>query len=287
IQDGKSKRGWVHVTVKKYLSDAQIPTTYREGEVWERFCLEDELSVMCYTDASFQTDRDNTKSQSGYVLIMNDGAVAWMSSKQDTIAMSSTELEYIIVLEAAKTTYWMKKFIEELGVVPNIENPVKDLKIFLTELPTLTALIPRETLTLYPAASQEAIASVLLEERNMVQKPIHFFSKVIQAVLPGSLDTCPYRQTTKTVNGKIMADFLTEVDTSATVIRGKKSTTHAKPMGHDKKRWTLHTHGASSKAGLGVGLLLRSSSGHDFTYALKFDFEASNNKAEYVALLEG
>nr|GEZ47508.1 hypothetical protein [Tanacetum cinerariifolium] len=39
--------------------------------------------------------------------------------------MSSTEPEYIVVSEAAKTTYWMKKFIEELGVVPSTENPVK------------------------------------------------------------------------------------------------------------------------------------------------------------------
>ncbi|GKD28776.1 retrovirus-related pol polyprotein from transposon TNT 1-94 [Tanacetum coccineum] len=41
----------------------------------------------------------------GYVFIMNDGAVAWRSSKQDTIAMSSTEAEYIVVLEVAQVAY--------------------------------------------------------------------------------------------------------------------------------------------------------------------------------------
>ncbi|GJY75130.1 hypothetical protein Tco_0480246 [Tanacetum coccineum] len=39
--------------------------------------------------------------------------------------MSSTEAEYIVVLEATKTAYLTKKFIEELGDVPSIENPVK------------------------------------------------------------------------------------------------------------------------------------------------------------------
>ncbi|GJX64225.1 putative RNA-directed DNA polymerase [Tanacetum coccineum] len=61
-----------------------------------------ELSVKGYTNASFQTDRDDTKSQSVYVFIMNGWAVAWRSSKQDTIAMSSTKVEYIVVSEAAQ-----------------------------------------------------------------------------------------------------------------------------------------------------------------------------------------
>ncbi|GJU61226.1 retrotransposon protein, putative, ty1-copia subclass [Tanacetum coccineum] len=67
--------------------------------------LEDELSVKGYTGASFQTNRDDTKSQSGYVFIMNGEAVAWRSSKQDTIEMSSTESEYIVISKAVKTAY--------------------------------------------------------------------------------------------------------------------------------------------------------------------------------------
>ena len=42
---------------------------------------EEELVVTCYTDASFQTDKDDSKSQSGYVFTMNGGAVSWKSSK--------------------------------------------------------------------------------------------------------------------------------------------------------------------------------------------------------------
>ncbi|GJS45568.1 hypothetical protein Tco_0595689 [Tanacetum coccineum] len=82
-----------------------------------------------------------------------------------------------------------------------------------------------------------------------------------------------------------MEDFLAEVDTPATVTTGKKSTTHVKPTGHDKETWTLHTNSVSSKAGSWAGLVLRIPSGHDFKYALKFDFEASNNESEYKALL--
>nr|GFB12176.1 hypothetical protein [Tanacetum cinerariifolium] len=41
-----------------------------------------ELRVDCYCDAGFKTDRDDTKSQTGYVFILNGGAVDWKSSKQ-------------------------------------------------------------------------------------------------------------------------------------------------------------------------------------------------------------
>ncbi|GJT57967.1 retrotransposon protein, putative, ty1-copia subclass [Tanacetum coccineum] len=50
-----------------------------------------ELRVECYYDAGFETDRDDTKSQTGYVFVLYRGAVDWKSSKQSTIAMSTTQ----------------------------------------------------------------------------------------------------------------------------------------------------------------------------------------------------
>ena len=78
---------------------------------------EEELVVKGYTDASFQTDQDDSKSQSGYVFTLNGGAVSWKSSKQETVADSTTEAEYIAASEAAKEAVWIRKFVSELGVV--------------------------------------------------------------------------------------------------------------------------------------------------------------------------
>ena len=50
--------------------------------------LEDDLVVNCYTDASFQSEKNDFRSQSGYVFCLNDGAVSWKSSKQSTVADS-------------------------------------------------------------------------------------------------------------------------------------------------------------------------------------------------------
>ena len=51
---------------------------------------------------------------------LNGGAVSWKSSKQETTADSATESEYIAAFEAAKEVVWIKRFVNELGVVPSI-----------------------------------------------------------------------------------------------------------------------------------------------------------------------
>ncbi|GKB47764.1 retrotransposon protein, putative, ty1-copia subclass [Tanacetum coccineum] len=43
-----------------------------------------ELRVECYCDAGFETDRDDTKSKTGYFFVLNGGAVYWKISKQCT-----------------------------------------------------------------------------------------------------------------------------------------------------------------------------------------------------------
>jgi hypothetical protein len=85
---------------------------------------EDELVVKGYTDASFQTNKDDSALQSGFVFYLNGGAVSWKSSKQDTVVDSTTEAEYIAAFEAAKEAVWIKKFVSDLGVVPSASSPV-------------------------------------------------------------------------------------------------------------------------------------------------------------------
>ena len=83
-----------------------------------------ELKVSGYTDAIFQIDKDDYKSQLGFIFLLNGGVVSWKSSKQSTIADSTTEAEYIVASEAAKEAVWMRKFITELEVVPSIFDPI-------------------------------------------------------------------------------------------------------------------------------------------------------------------
>ncbi|GKD29566.1 reverse transcriptase domain-containing protein, partial [Tanacetum coccineum] len=47
--------------------------------------------------------------------------------------------------------------------------------------------------------------------------------------------------------------------------------------------WTLFTDGSSCLEGSGAGLILTNPKGMEFTYALRFEFVASNNEVEYEA----
>ncbi|KAL2232472.1 UNVERIFIED_CONTAM: Secreted RxLR effector protein [Sesamum indicum] len=53
----------------------------------------EELILEGYSDASFQLDDDDAKSQSGFVFKLNGGVVSWKSYKQDTRTDSTTEDE--------------------------------------------------------------------------------------------------------------------------------------------------------------------------------------------------
>ncbi|GJS59492.1 reverse transcriptase domain-containing protein [Tanacetum coccineum] len=52
-------------------------------------------------------------------------------------------------------------------------------------------------------------------------------------------------------------------------------------------QWTLFTDGSSCVDGCGAGVILTDLEGIEFTYALRFQFEATNNEAEYEALIAG
>ena len=61
-------------------------------------------------------DVDSKKSLSGYLLTFAEGAIPWQSKLQQCVALSTTEAEYIAIIEGYKETLWMKNFLQELGV---------------------------------------------------------------------------------------------------------------------------------------------------------------------------
>jgi hypothetical protein len=90
-----------------------------------RHISDKELVVKGYTDASFVTDPDDSKSQLGYVFTLNGGAFSWEISKKGTVVESTTEVEHIMASEEAKEGVWIKKFTIELGVVPSVQGPME------------------------------------------------------------------------------------------------------------------------------------------------------------------
>ncbi|GAV72557.1 RVT_3 domain-containing protein [Cephalotus follicularis] len=59
------------------------------------------------------------------------------------------------------------------------------------------------------------------------------------------------------------------------------------PSENEKGIWKLSMDGSSCITGSGVGLVLTSPDGWTLEYALRFKFKATNNEAEWEALIDG
>ena len=81
------------------------------------------------------------------------------------------------------------------------------------------------------------------------------------------------------IKGQVLADFVMEF-TSAEPAKNTQTTT-------DIPIWRLSVDGAANAQGSGAGLILTSLEGIDIEYALRFGFQASNNEAEYEAVITG
>ena len=83
-----------------------------------------DLIPLRYTNSDFQSDRDSRKSTSGSVFTPGGGAIVWRSVKQSCIADSTMEAKYVAACEAAKEAVWLRKFLSDLEVVPNMDKPI-------------------------------------------------------------------------------------------------------------------------------------------------------------------
>jgi hypothetical protein len=79
-----------------------------------------------------------------------------------------------------------------------------------------------------------------------------------------------------TIKSQALSDFVTEW-------RG----TQTPPKGRELEYWTINFDGSLQLQDTGAGILVTSPKGKSFKYVLQMHFLASNNAAEYEALLHG
>nr|GEX21194.1 reverse transcriptase domain-containing protein [Tanacetum cinerariifolium] len=186
------------------------------------------------------------------------------------------------------------------------EQAFKQLKQHLSELPLLVTPKPKEELIIYLSTTYGAISAVLMTERGATQTPIYFISRTLQGLelnytpmeklvlslvfaakrLRRYFQAHPIKvitdQPIKQIMSRpdvILADFLIEMP---------DENPQAAPVAETQQEpLTLFTDGSSCVDGSGAGLILTIPKGIEFTYALRFQFAASNNEAEYEALIAG
>ena len=72
--------------------------------------------LVCYTNSDWAGDRDKHRSTDGFAVVFCGGAVSWnlKTRKQDIVALSTTEAEYITLTEASKEVIWMRQLLREI-----------------------------------------------------------------------------------------------------------------------------------------------------------------------------
>ena len=74
----------------------------------------DNLQLVGYVDADWAGDKSDRKSNSGYLFKLGEGTISWLSKKQGSVALSSTEAEYIAAALASQELVWLRQLLSDL-----------------------------------------------------------------------------------------------------------------------------------------------------------------------------
>lgn len=66
--------------------------------------------LVVYTDSNFAADVDTRRSTAGMIAINRGGAISWSSKVMPTVALSTTEAEYMAAGLAVREALWLRKF---------------------------------------------------------------------------------------------------------------------------------------------------------------------------------
>ncbi|CAL8995976.1 unnamed protein product [Prunus brigantina] len=198
-----------------------------------------------------------------------------------------------------------------------------ELKEYMSRAPLLSTPEPGDTLMVYLSISATAVSSVLIQTKEGAEHPVHYVSKALQdaearysdieklafALVVSARRLRPYFQahTIHVLTNHPLRQVLQKPETSGRLVKWAielgEFDIHYKPRPATKGQaihiagngtldltqplWTLYVDGSSNAQGCGAGLVLISPDKVVLEYALRFKFHASNNEAEYEALLAG
>ena len=76
------------------------------GLWYEKYTI---CNITGYCDANFTTDRIERKSTSGCYCFLGKSLITWSSKKQNTIALSTVEAEYVSAANCSTQILWIKQ----------------------------------------------------------------------------------------------------------------------------------------------------------------------------------
>ncbi|KAL2232755.1 UNVERIFIED_CONTAM: Retrovirus-related Pol polyprotein from transposon [Sesamum indicum] len=205
------------------------------------------------------------------------------------------------------------------------ERALQELKLYLTTPPLLSNSIVGKKLYVYLAVSDYAVSSVLVREEGGKQNQVYYVSKMLQgaekkyiqmeklalALVITARKLRPYFQSHPVVvlTNHPLKQVMAKPDTSGRMIKWAVElgefdiefqtrnpikaqvfadflVEFAGEQPQKEERWLLHVDGSSTSKNGGAGIYLLGLDGAEIEIAVRLDFPATNNGAEYEALIQ-
>ncbi|XP_022892635.1 uncharacterized protein LOC111407412 [Olea europaea var. sylvestris] len=210
--------------------------------------------------------------------------------------------KYNMKLNPIRCTFGVASARKRFQWTSECQEAFESLKKHLGEAPLLSKPQADESLLLYLAVSDVAVSAVLTREENEPSRKLrpYFQAHSIQVLtnfplrqvmqktdasgrlLKWAIELSEFDLTFRprhAIKGQAFADFMVEFTKTPEMEAIMEPT--------EPPTWKLFVDGSSGEAGAGAGIVLESPEGHLLNYVIRFGFRASNNAAEYEALLAG
>lgn len=108
----------IHVNAVKRIFK-YISGTSKHGILYK---FNQKLNLFGYSDADYGGDIDERRSTTGYVFVFGSSIISWSSERQKSVALSTTESEYVAAAQATKELVWIGLLLRNLLITYNKPN---------------------------------------------------------------------------------------------------------------------------------------------------------------------
>ena len=158
-----------------------------------------------WVDSDWEGDTDTRRSHTVYIIMMNGGPISWKSRRQDSVALSTSEAEYMAASEVGKEILYLRALLRDVGheqlaptdiyednlaCIAMSTNPVRrkssrhiDIRVhFCRELYTtgVMRLIPLRThLMVADALTKSLPGPALTKHREVMMGHVPFYARIL------------------------------------------------------------------------------------------------------------
>jgi len=99
-----------------HITEAKRVLRYLQGMKGQHLCYpwNNQLKMTAFTDASYGNCLDSRRSFSEYIFQLGNATISWRCRKQQSVATSTCEAEYMALAMMTKHHLWLKRGLQEL-----------------------------------------------------------------------------------------------------------------------------------------------------------------------------